>query len=75
MLVTHGHLDHWHVPTILRHGGDGSVPVIVPRIPVASLLAQDEAQQSLRDVGRTVLAPGWGETVRIGDIEIDILPF
>ena len=26
MLVTHGHLDHWHVPTILRHGGDGSVP-------------------------------------------------
>ncbi|MCA8049573.1 MBL fold metallo-hydrolase [Burkholderia arboris] len=75
MLVTHGHLDHWHIPTILRHGGDGSVPVIVPHIPVASLLAQDDMQQSLRDVGQTVLAPGWGETVRIGDIEIDILPF
>ncbi|MDE1715947.1 MBL fold metallo-hydrolase [Chromobacterium amazonense] len=75
ILVSHGHLDHWHIPTILRHGGDGSVPVIVPHIPVASLLSQDDMRQSLADVGQTVMAPAWGDTVHIGDIAIDILPF
>ncbi|HEX8539147.1 MAG TPA: MBL fold metallo-hydrolase [Cystobacter sp.] len=75
MLITHGHLDHWHIPSIMRYGGDGGVPVIVPRIPFPSLLAQDDMLQSLKDVGQNALAPAWGETVRIKDIEIDILPF
>ncbi|ACR31399.1 MBL fold metallo-hydrolase [Burkholderia glumae] len=75
MLVTHGHLDHWHLPTLLRHGGDGSVPVIVPDIPVPSLLSQDDMRRSLQELGQNAIAPKWGDTVQIGDIEIDILPF
>ena len=75
ILISHGHLDHWHLPSILRNGGDGGVPVIVPHIPFASLLSQEDMHQSLREVGQAALSPSWGETVQIGDIEIDILPF
>lgn len=75
IMLTHGHLDHWHLPTILRYGREGSVPVIVPQIPFASLLALDDFAKCLQGVGQSVIESAWGETVMIGDIEIDVLPF
>jgi L-ascorbate metabolism protein UlaG (beta-lactamase superfamily) len=75
ILITHGHLDHWHIPSILHHAGDASTPVVVPRIPFPSLLSQDEFVQSMRDIGQQVCDPAWNDSLRIKDMEIDVLPF
>jgi hypothetical protein len=73
--ITHGHVDHWHVPSLLAHLPRRDTPVIVPRVPCPSLLTFQDFEQTLRTCGQQALAPAWGETVRVGDIEVDILPF
>ncbi len=75
VLITHGHVDHWHVPSLLAQLPGHDTPVIVPRVPRPSLLTFQNFEQALRTCGQQVQAPAWGETVRVGDIEIDILPF
>jgi L-ascorbate metabolism protein UlaG (beta-lactamase superfamily) len=73
--ITHGHVDHWHVPSLLSQLERPDLPVLVPRVPRPSLLTFQDFEATLRACGQNVLAPGWYETVRVGDIEVDILPF
>jgi L-ascorbate metabolism protein UlaG (beta-lactamase superfamily) len=75
ILVTHSHGDHWHVPSLLFNAVDPATPVIVPFVPKPNLLTPEDFRRSLDGVGQTAIAARWGETVTIGDIEIDILPF
>jgi hypothetical protein len=73
--ITHGHVDHWHMPSLLANLARAEQPVLVPRVPFPSVLTFEDFQASLRLCGQTALAPAWGETVKVGDIEIDVLPF
>lgn len=75
VLVTHGHADHFHVPSILAQVGDARTPVIVPAVPRPSLLSPSDMAGSLRLMGQRVEMPAWGTRTRIGDIDIEILPF
>ena len=72
LAVTHGHVDHWHVPSLLAHG---EVPVLVPRVPRRNLLAMQDFSRVLDVCGQPARAPAWGETVWVGDIRVDVLPF
>lgn len=73
--VTHSHNDHWHLPSILRYVADTTTPVIVPHVPRVNLLTEEDFSASLELVGQKAYAPEWYSTLKIGDIEIDILPF
>ncbi|MCY1003611.1 MBL fold metallo-hydrolase [Myxococcus sp. MISCRS1] len=75
LAITHGHVDHWHVPSMLSHLTDASVPVLVPRVPRPNLLTMQDFAQVLGTCGQRALAPQWGETVHVGDIRVDVLPF
>jgi L-ascorbate metabolism protein UlaG (beta-lactamase superfamily) len=73
ILLTHTHPDHFDAGTLLRFGP--SIPVIVPRIERESLLAV-AVERRLRELGFSRVSPlAWGESVRVGDIEIHALPF
>ena len=72
--ITHGHGDHWHLPTILKYATE-FVPVLVPHVPTPSLLTAETFAEAIRAVGLNPLERPWGATVRVGDIEIDVLPF
>ena len=74
ILITHGHADHFNVASILAHA-DPAVPVIVPPVPRASLLAPNDMLGLLRMFGQKVIAPAWGSSLTVGDIRIDVLPF
>jgi hypothetical protein len=73
--ITHGHEDHWHLPSALTAAGGPEVPVIVPRVPRANLLCLEDFQKDLARCGQSVRAPGWHSSIRIGDILVDVLPF
>lgn len=75
ILISHGHLDHWHLPTIINYGGSGDIPVIIPHIPFPSLLSTENMPHLLESVGQRYISSAWGETINIKDIEIDVLPF
>ncbi|TQF17518.1 MBL fold metallo-hydrolase [Myxococcus llanfairpwllgwyngyllgogerychwyrndrobwllllantysiliogogogochensis] len=73
--ITHGHVDHWHVPSLLSQLTDATVPVLVPQVPRPNLLTMQDFAQVLGTCGQHALAPRWGETVHVGDIRVDVLPF
>lgn len=73
--ITHGHVDHWHLPSLMAVLERPELPVLVPRVPRPSLLTFQDFAASLRACGQAVQAPAWGETVRVGDMEVDVLPF
>lgn len=75
VVISHLHGDHWHLPSILYSSTDSNTPLIVPQVPRVNILTPENPADSLRTIGQTVKDPAWGETVTIGDIEIDILPF
>jgi hypothetical protein len=76
ILITHSHSDHWHLPSILYQvGDDRTIPVIVPNVPLVNLLTPVDMKSVLVAADQNSMAPQWGETIKIGDIEIDILPF
>jgi L-ascorbate metabolism protein UlaG (beta-lactamase superfamily) len=74
IVLTHGHDDHWHLPSVLRYCS-GSSTVVVPRSPRLSLLSKDDLSECMRLADVPSLAPAWNTTITIGDIEIDVLPF
>jgi hypothetical protein len=73
--ITHGHEDHWHLPSALVAAGRPDVPVIVPRVPRANLLCVENFAGDLARCGQSTRAPGWHASIRIGDILVDVLPF
>jgi L-ascorbate metabolism protein UlaG (beta-lactamase superfamily) len=73
--ITHGHGDHWNLPSILYQTESPEVPVIVPEVPEINLLSWNRFETSLEAIGQTCEARPWGSTITVGDIEIDILPF
>ncbi|MFY0528770.1 MBL fold metallo-hydrolase [Archangium gephyra] len=76
ILITHPHEDHWHLPSILRYVGNRSIPILVPEVPRPNLLSMEDFTQSLQRAGlQQARAVAWHSTVRVGDIEIDVLPF
>jgi L-ascorbate metabolism protein UlaG (beta-lactamase superfamily) len=75
IFITHGHADHFSLPSILALAPDPTTPVVVPPVPRPSLLAPNDMAAALRLFGQRALAPAWGTSVRIGDIEVDVLPF
>jgi L-ascorbate metabolism protein UlaG (beta-lactamase superfamily) len=74
VLVTHGHDDHWHLPSILATVSPGA-PVVVPPVRRVSVLSPTDMKRALARCGQPVLAPEWGETIHVGDFRIDVLPF
>ncbi|HEX4925661.1 MAG TPA: MBL fold metallo-hydrolase [Bdellovibrionales bacterium] len=74
ILISHGHDDHWHIPSLLSES-DPDTTIVVPRLERTSLLTPMNFSSELALIGQKHAAPAWGETIRIGDIEIDILPF
>jgi L-ascorbate metabolism protein UlaG (beta-lactamase superfamily) len=75
IVITHQHDDHWHLPSILSLARERGTPVIVPVTPRPNLLTGEDFSASIEQAGLTALATAWGTTTRVGDIEIDALPF
>jgi L-ascorbate metabolism protein UlaG (beta-lactamase superfamily) len=73
IMLTHSHPDHFDPGSLLRFGRE--VHVIVPSLERETVLSVDLAGR-LRQLGfDRVTALGWGERLRVGDIEIAALPF
>lgn len=75
IVITHHHNDHWHLPSILAAAGERRPPVIVPVTPRPNLLTSEEFRASIERIGLSAIAMAWGTTTRVGDIDIDVLPF
>jgi len=74
VVVTHGHTDHWHLPSILKHC-DEHTRVIVPEVPRANLLTRLDFGSALQTAGQAGQVLRWHETTVAGDITIRALPF
>ncbi len=74
ILLSHGHNDHFSLPSLSLFPRD--LPIIVPKVPRATLLCDDFVSR-LRGLGFTrVLEKEWySEPFRIGDITLQALPF
>jgi L-ascorbate metabolism protein UlaG (beta-lactamase superfamily) len=75
ILISHSHTDHWSPLAIIERALDPATPIVVPQVPLRSLLTVPDMAHELRTLGLRAIAPAWGETIQIGDITIDILPF
>jgi hypothetical protein len=74
VLITHSHVDHWHVPSLLASAHAADTTVVVPHVPKPTVLCPDLAAQ-LEAVGQRCAHPRWGAVLSFGDIDVDILPF
>jgi hypothetical protein len=74
ILISHSHTDHWHLSTLMMF--PPGTPIVVPKVPKASIIC-DDMQQKLNSLGFTnVIAVDWySEPFFIGDIEVNVLPF
>jgi hypothetical protein len=75
IVITHSHGDHWHLPSILCAAPSADTLVVVPRVPRRSILTSTLFSDELDLAGQRSIAPAWGETIVVGDITIDVLPF
>lgn len=75
IFITHGHADHYSVPSILAQADPARTTVVVPPVPRTSLLAPNDMVRSLGLFGLDARAPEWGSSIVIGDIHVDVLPF
>jgi L-ascorbate metabolism protein UlaG (beta-lactamase superfamily) len=74
ILISHSHYDHWNFPTLMQFAPE--TPIIVPKVPRASITCED-MKARLEGLGfQNVIAVDWyAEPIVIGDIEIHVLPF
>ena len=73
VLITHSHADHWHLASILAMVND-QTRVIVPAAS-SNLLTPHLFRDALSRVGLACEVYDWYTTTKVGDIEIDVLPF
>jgi glyoxylase-like metal-dependent hydrolase (beta-lactamase superfamily II) len=74
ILISHGHNDHWWLPTLMMFPRE--IPIIVPRVPRPTILCDDFADV-LRGLGfKNVIPLEWyAPPYRVGDLEIHAFPF
>ena len=75
ILISHGHGDHWHPPSIFRRAATSSLPIVVPDVPRANVLSPDVFARTLKGCAQRCVVGKWGESIPFGDIVVDILPF
>ncbi len=75
VLLSHGHDDHWHLPSLLAAARDEQTLVVTPRVEAESLLTFCRFGPVLEACHQRVVSPSWGESLVVGDIEIHVLPF
>lgn len=74
ILISHFHEDHWFLASLLMF--DPDIPIIVPKVPRSTVICGDMAKILSQYGFRNVIAADWySEPIKIGDIEVDILPF
>jgi hypothetical protein len=70
--LTHGHFDHYHLPTLLAAGAGA---IVVPPVGRGSIVCEDLAQR-LSSFGLSdVRAPAWGSSFSVGELTVHVLPF
>jgi hypothetical protein len=72
--ITHSHTDHFHIPSLLACV-DEDTRVLVPEVPRANLLTPVDFAGAVQAFGMQAEVVRWHETVMVGDISIDVLPF
>jgi len=74
ILISHSHLDHWWLSSLMMF--DVKTPIFVPWVPKSTIICDNMAQR-LRELGfENVIDVEWhSEPIIIGDIEISVLPF
>jgi L-ascorbate metabolism protein UlaG (beta-lactamase superfamily) len=74
ILISHSHLDHWWLSTLMMFPKD--IPIVVPNVPASTIICCDMASH-LRKLGFVnVKAPEWySDPICIGDFEVHVLPF
>lgn len=74
VLISHGHLDHFSATSLAMI--PRNTPIVVPRVPRASLLCEDLVAH-MRYLGFTTIhAPEWyAPPLRFDDLEVHVLPF
>jgi L-ascorbate metabolism protein UlaG (beta-lactamase superfamily) len=74
ILISHPHYDHWHYPTLMMFPRE--TPIFVPKVPRGSIMCEDMAGR-LAELGFTnvIAVDWWSEPLRVGDIDIHVLPF
>lgn len=74
VVITHSHADHWHLPSVLRHCSH-TTPVVVPHVPCPNLLTHEDFSDTLGLAGQPCKVLAWNDSLSIGDIRIESLPF
>ena len=74
ILISHSHEDHWYPSGLMMC--DPATPIVVPRVPRATLLCPDMAGH-LSELGSQIsISAEWNaEPLRVGDIEVHAVPF
>jgi L-ascorbate metabolism protein UlaG (beta-lactamase superfamily) len=74
ILISHSHEDHFNPASLATF--DRDTPIVVPKVPRASILCPD-MKRRLESMGfRDVRTPAWGSRpLRFGDVEVNVLPF
>jgi L-ascorbate metabolism protein UlaG (beta-lactamase superfamily) len=72
--ITHSHSDHFHLPSLLAWA-DPETRLLVPEVPRLNLLTTADFADAARGVGMRAEVVRWRETVTVGDISIEALPF
>jgi L-ascorbate metabolism protein UlaG (beta-lactamase superfamily) len=75
LLISHSHTDHYNPVAVIDRVIDPATRVVVPAVPRRSVLTVPDMARDLGALGVRAEAPAWGETLRVGDIAIDVLPF
>jgi L-ascorbate metabolism protein UlaG (beta-lactamase superfamily) len=72
--ITHSHTDHFHIPSLLACA-DEETRLLVPEVPRANLLTPVDFVAAAQAFGMRAEVARWHQTVTVGDIAIDVLPF
>ncbi|MDX1579846.1 MAG: MBL fold metallo-hydrolase, partial [Gemmatimonadota bacterium] len=70
--LTHGHFDHYHLPSLLCFADR---PICVPEVPRPSVICEDIALRLTRFGAADIRTPPWDTSFDLGDLRVHVLPF